>query len=91
MPRHTDREINEAADRFERLADSLDVDAAHAEEIDDPRAVAAAADAAREDDARLHDAVLRARAHGRSRNHVALALGVSRRAARQRFADKIKT
>ena len=37
MPRHTDREINEAADRFERLADSLDVDAAHVEEIDDLR------------------------------------------------------
>lgn len=91
MPRHTDTEINQAADRLERLADSLDVDAAHVEEIDDLRAVAAAADAAREDDARLHDAVLQARAHGRSWNHIALALGVSRQAARQRFADKIKT
>ena len=91
MPRHTDKEINEAADRFERLAASLNVDAAHVEDIDDLRAVAAAADAAREDDERLHDAVLQARAHGRSWNHIALALGVSRQAARQRFADKIKT
>ena len=89
MARHTDREINEAANRFERLADSLDVDAADVEEINDLQAVAA--NAAREDDARLRDAVLQARAHGRSWNHIALALDVSRQAARQRFADKIRT
>ena len=89
MARHTDREINEAANRFERLADSLDVDAADVEEINDLQAVAA--NAAREDDARLRDAVLQARAHGRLRNHIALALDVSRQAARQRFADKIRT
>ena len=47
-----------------------------------------AAEAARADDARLRDAVLLARAHGRSWNHIALALGVSRQAARQRFASK---
>lgn len=90
MPRHTDREIKDAADRFERLADSLDVDAARVQEIDDLRAVAAAADAVRTDDERLQEAVLRARARGRSWNHIALALGVSRQAARQRFAEKTK-
>lgn len=91
MPRHTDTQINEAADRFERLADSLDIRAARVEDIDDLRAIAAAADAVREDDARLRDAVLQARAQGRSWNHIALALGVSRQAARQRFAEKVKT
>ena len=91
MPRHTDTQINEAADRFERLADSLDIRAARVEDIDDLRAIAAAADAVREDDARLRDAVLQARAQGRSWNHIALALGVSRQAARQRFAEKVQT
>jgi pyrroloquinoline quinone (PQQ) biosynthesis protein C len=90
MPRHTDREIAQAANRFERLADSLDVDAAHVEPIDDLQAIAAAVDAVRANDERLQEAVLRARAHGRSWNHIALALGVSRQAARQRFAEKTK-
>jgi DNA-directed RNA polymerase specialized sigma24 family protein len=90
MSRHTDKEIEEAASRFEQLADSLDPDTAKVEGTDDLRAVAAAAEAVRADDARLREAVLLARAHGRSWNHIALALGVSRQAARQRFADKAK-
>ena len=90
MSRHTDKEIEEAASRFEQLADSLDPDTAPVEGTDDLRAVAAAAEAVRADDARLREAVLLARANGRSWNHIALALGVSRQAARQRFADKAK-
>jgi hypothetical protein len=43
----------------------------------------------RDDEARLREAVHLARAHGRSWNQIAVALGVSRQAARQRFADKI--
>jgi DNA-directed RNA polymerase specialized sigma24 family protein len=90
MSRHTDKEIEEAASRFEQLADSLDPDTAKVEGTDDLRAVSAAAETVRADDARLREAVLLARAHGRSWNHIALALGVSRQAARQRFADKAK-
>jgi DNA-directed RNA polymerase specialized sigma24 family protein len=90
MPRHTDKEIEQAAQRFEQLADSLDPDTAEVEDTNDLRAIATAAEAVRADDARLREAVLLARAHGRSWNHIALALGVSRQAARQRFADTAK-
>lgn len=88
MTRHTDKEIEQATRRFERLADSLDPAIAEVEGTDDLRDVATAAETVRADDARLREAVLLARAHGRSWNHIALALGVSRQAARQRYADK---
>ena len=88
MARHTDKEIEQAADRFERLAKDLNPATADVENTDDLRAISAAAEAVRTDDARLREAVLIARAQGRSWNHIALALGVSRQAARQRFATK---
>lgn len=85
---HTDNEIKRAAQRFERLADTLDPATAEVQRTDDLREIAAAAEAVRADDARLREAVDLARARGRSWNHIALALGVSRQAARQRFAGK---
>lgn len=88
MTRHTDKEIAQAARRFEHLANSLDPDTAQVEGTDDLLEIATAAEAVRADDARLREAVVLARARGRSRNHIALALGVSRQAARQRYADK---
>ena len=66
MTRHTDKEIAQAARRFEQLADSLDPDTAQVEGTDDLREVATAAETVRADDARLREAVLLARAHGRS-------------------------
>jgi DNA-directed RNA polymerase specialized sigma24 family protein len=84
--RHTDDEIERAAKRFEELANDLDPTTADVEDTEDLRAVAAAAEATRADEARLREAVELARAHGRSWNHIARALGVSRQAARQRFA-----
>ena len=84
---HTDKEIQQAAKRFERLADAIDPPTARVEDTDDLRAIAIAADAVRAGDAHLREAVLVARAQGRSWNHIALALGVTRQAARQRFAD----
>jgi len=86
--RHTDNEIEQAAQRFEQLADTLDPATAEVEHTDDLREIAAAAEAVRADDARLRETVIFARARGRSWNHIALALGVSRQAARQRFAGK---
>ena len=58
---------------------------------DELRSVAEAAQAVRDDEARLPEAVELARAHGRSWNQIAVALGVSRQAARQRFADGVRT
>jgi hypothetical protein len=85
---HTDEEIEQAAARFEELADRLDPTTAAVDQTEDLRQVAAACDAVRTDEARLREAVQIARAQGRSWNQIAVALGVSRQAARQRFAAK---
>jgi hypothetical protein len=88
MTQHTDNEIEQAARRCEQLASTSDPTTSEVERTDDLREIAAAAEAVRADDARLREAVTFARARGRSWNHIALALGVSRQAARQRFAGK---
>jgi len=88
--RHTDDDIERAARRFEQLADELDPATAEVNHTDDLRQIAAASEAVRADEARLREAVEVARAHGRSWNQIAVALGVSRQAARQRFIDKDK-
>lgn len=88
MP-HTDDDIAEAARRFERLADDLDPATATVETIDDLGRIAAVSEAVRADEARLQQSVSIARAHDRSWNEIAIALGVSRQAARQRFSSKI--
>lgn len=87
MP-HTDDEIERAARRFEQLADELDPATAEVDHTDDLRAIAAVSEAVRADEALLREAVEVARAHDRSWNEIAVALGVSRQAARQRFTDK---
>ena len=86
--RHSDEQIQQAAVRFDQLADSLDPETAEVDDPSDLRAVAVASDAVQADEARLDSAVRTAREHGRSWNQLAAALGVSRQAARQRFADK---
>jgi hypothetical protein len=84
--KHTDAEIEDAARRFETWADQLDPATTAAESLGDLRAVAEAADTARRDEAILTERVATARARGRSWNRIAVALGVSRQAARQRFS-----
>lgn len=86
--RHTDAQIEDAARRFERLAGQLDPASAHVEDLSDLRAIAEAADQVRRDEALVTERVAAARARGRSWNRIAVALGVSRQAARHRFADK---
>ena len=86
--KHTNEQIERAAERFEQLADAADPDVTTVEKIDDLRDVAVASRAVRADEAALREAVQVARTHGRSWNQIAIALGVSRQAARQRFADK---
>ena len=85
---HTDADLEHAVARFEEQAAALDPATTPVERTDDLRAVAEAADAVTADQARLREAVSLARARGRSWNYIALALGVSRQAARQRFADR---
>jgi hypothetical protein len=86
---HSDEEIEDAARRFEQWTDELDPATAVVESADDLRAIAEAAETARRDEAVLTERVAAARASGQSWNRIALALGVSRQAARQRFAGKI--
>ena len=89
--RHTDDEIKRAASRFEQLTDELDPATAEVDRTDDLRSIAAVSEAVRADEARLREAVEVARAHDRSWNQIAVALGVSRQAARQRFTEKAHT
>ncbi len=88
--RHTENEIEEAASRFEKLTDELDPATVEVDKLDDLREVAAAAETVHTYEVRLREAVEDARAHGRSWNHIAVALGVSRQAARQRFLHSEK-
>jgi hypothetical protein len=85
--RHSDQEIKEAAARFDRLADELEhnPDAAKIEDLSDLQAVASAAAAVQSAQSSLLEAVENSRAHGRSWNELAVALNVSRQAARQRY------
>ena len=89
LARHTDEEIAEAAARFERWADSLDPATVEFTDISELRTIAEAADTLSADEDRLTEAVRAARDRGHSWNRIAIALGVSRQAARQRYADKI--
>jgi hypothetical protein len=86
MTKHTDEQINEAAARFEQWANALD--AAKLDDVSDLRAIATTASAMRADEAKLREAVQIARGHGHSWNRIAVALGVSRQAARQHYAEK---
>jgi hypothetical protein len=86
MTRHTDEEINDAAARFAEWADTLD--GSELDDVGDLREIATAAIAVRADEARLREAVQIARGHGHSWNRIAIALGVSRQAARQRYAER---
>jgi hypothetical protein len=87
--RHTRAGIEVAARQFEDWAGQLDPAGAEAEDITDLRAIAEAAEQARCDEALIAERVAAARSHGRSWNRIAVALGVSRQAARQRFGGKV--
>jgi len=86
--KHSDEQAEKDARRFVALADDLDPETAQVEDPADLRAVAEAAEQARREEALLTEKVAQARAHGRSWNRIAAALGVSRQAARQRFGGK---
>ena len=62
--KHTDAQIEEAARRFEELADHLNPETASVEDLAGLRAIAEAAERARRDEALLTERVALARAHG---------------------------
>jgi hypothetical protein len=62
--KHTDAEIEDAAGRFEQLADNLDPASVAAEDLSDLRAVAEAAEQVRRDEALVTERVAAARARG---------------------------
>ena len=85
MSNHTYEQIEEAA----RRAEEFDPAEATVQDTGDLREIAEAVDALKANEARLREAVAIARGRGRSWNEIAIPLGVSRQAARQRFADKV--
>jgi hypothetical protein len=83
---HTEEEIQRAA----KLAEEFDPSCVPIDDTTDLRTLAEAVDAVRTGEARVRELVARARANGRSWGEVGIALGVSRQAARERFAEKIR-
>jgi DNA-directed RNA polymerase specialized sigma24 family protein len=89
--RHADDEMERAARRFDQLADEPNPATAEVDHTDDLRAIAAGCEAVRADEARLREAIEVARVHEWSWNQIAVALGVSRQAARQRWSPTRRT
>lgn len=83
---HSDEEIQ----RYVRLAEDFDPSTTPAKDASDLRAIGETAMAIQASEARLRELVQLARAHGRSWGEIAISLGVSRQAAHERFADKVK-
>jgi 1-deoxy-D-xylulose 5-phosphate reductoisomerase len=83
---HAEEEIERAA----KLAEEFDPSGISMDDTTDLRALAEAVDRVRAGEARVRELVARARANGRSWGEIGIALGVSRQAARERFAEKIR-
>lgn len=83
---HTDEEIQRAA----KLAEGFDPSGVPIDDTTDLRTLAEAVDSVRAGEAHVRELVARARAKGRSWGEIGIALGVSRQAARERFAEKVR-
>ena len=83
---HTDEEIQRAA----KLAEEFDPSTVPMDDTTDLRTLAEAVDNVRAGEARVRELVARARGNHRSWGEIGIALGVSRQAARERFAEKIR-
>lgn len=73
--RHSDEEIERAAQRFEQLTEELEPDSVDVDYTDDLRDIAEVSAALQAHEGRLIQAVDSARSRGRSWNQIALALG----------------
>ena len=87
MPR-TAEQLAAAAAETEQMLDNLDTENAQPEDISDLRAIAAALDSIARGEGDLAAAVAEARANGRSWARIGTALGTSKQAAHDRFADR---
>jgi 1-deoxy-D-xylulose 5-phosphate reductoisomerase len=83
---HTEDQIQRAA----KLAEEFDPSGVTMDDTTDLRTLAEAVDAVRGGEARVRELVARARTNGRSWGEIGIALGVSRQAARERFAEKMR-
>ena len=83
---HSEEEIQRAA----KFAEEFDPSEVAVDDTTDLRTLAEAVDGVRAGEARVRELVARARANGRSWGEIGIALGVSRQAARERFAEKIR-
>ncbi|HEY2719339.1 MAG TPA: hypothetical protein VGI52_06895 [Solirubrobacteraceae bacterium] len=83
---HTDDEIQRAA----KLAEEFDPSGVPMDDTADLHTLAEAVDSVRAGETRVRELVSRARSNGRSWGEIGIALGVSRQAARERFAEKIR-
>jgi hypothetical protein len=83
---HSEEEIQREA----KLAEEFDQSDAQIDDTTDLRTLAEAVDSVRTGEARVREMVARARANGRSWGEIGIALGVSRQAARERFAEKAR-
>jgi 1-deoxy-D-xylulose 5-phosphate reductoisomerase len=83
---HTNEEIQRAA----KLAEEFDPSGVPMDDTTDLRTLAEAVDNVRAGEARVRELVALARANGRSWGAIGIALSVSRQAARERFAEKIR-
>lgn len=86
MPRTRDQ-LEQAARDAEAWLDSIDPADVKVNPSDDLRAIATALDSIASAEGDLEAAVRAARARGRSWGVIAMALGVSRQSARERFAE----
>lgn len=84
---HTEEDIQRAA----KLAKEFDPSGVPMDDTNDLRVIAEAIDGVRAGEARVRELVALARANDRSWGEIGIALGVSRQAARERFAEKIRT
>lgn len=86
MPR-TREQLEQAAAEAEAWLDNLDPESTAAEDVSDLRSVAEVVSRVAATQVELEEAVRAARAQGRSWGRIALALGTSRQAARERFDE----
>lgn len=85
MPR-TREQLEAAATEAEAWLDALDPASTQVEDTGDLRAIACAMSAVADAEGKLAGAVAEARANGRSWARIAMVLGVSKQAARQRYS-----
>lgn len=88
MPR-TREQLEQAAAEAAAWLDQLDPETTPAEDITDLRAVAEAVVNVAAAQAHLEETVRAARQRGRSWGRIAMALGTSRQAARERYEDRV--